>query len=343
MSMESREKRRQIITRRNVELPDGRFGKNAPRNSGLGGTDAATIFAPAGVAFGSPMQVYAQKLNLIPSSPMNEAMYWGRELEDVVARRYAREHHVKLKEGPHYTMPIQHPEQPWRLASPDRFIMRNGRASRILEVKTASAQVAYKWGPAGSVEVPELYLYQCAWYAAFFNLPVDLAVLIGGSEYREYLLPRDKDLEAMIIEKARVFWHEHVLTQTPPEADETDATSKALARMYPRDTGTMLDSTQELDAYAIVLRDTTAKLAALQQTADDAANHIKRVIGEAAAQGVKGDWGYITWKQSLDRNKVDWKGVAHSLGIPIPRNVIDSNSTITAGSRRFLTRFKSVK
>jgi predicted phage-related endonuclease len=47
---------------------------------------------------------------------------------------------------------------------------------------------------------------------------VDLAVLFGNSDFRIYEIVRDKELEAIILQKANFFWNEHVLRDVPPPA-----------------------------------------------------------------------------------------------------------------------------
>jgi len=75
------------------------------------------------------------------------------------------------------------------------------------------------WGEVGTDQVPLSYLCQCLWYMAITNLNrVDLAVLFGNSDFRIYEIVRDKELEAIILQKANFFWYEHVLKDVPPPA-----------------------------------------------------------------------------------------------------------------------------
>ncbi len=63
------------------------------------------------------------------------------------------------------------------------------------------------------------YLCQCIWYMAITDIDrVDLAVLFGNSDFRIYEIVRDKELEAIILQKANFFWHEYVLKDIPPPA-----------------------------------------------------------------------------------------------------------------------------
>ena len=58
------------------------------RRRGIGGSDAAAV---AGLnRWRSPMQVWLEKTGQIEGSGDNEAMYWGRILEDIIADEFSR-------------------------------------------------------------------------------------------------------------------------------------------------------------------------------------------------------------------------------------------------------------
>lgn len=57
------------------------------RLSGIGGTDASAI---AGLnPFRSALRVYLEKKGLAEPIEENEAMYWGKKQESIIAERYA--------------------------------------------------------------------------------------------------------------------------------------------------------------------------------------------------------------------------------------------------------------
>jgi predicted phage-related endonuclease len=58
----------------------------------------------------------------------------------------------------------------------------------------------------------------------------DLAVLMGNTDFRIYEIHRDMELEEMVIDHAKCFWEEHVLTNlSPPAQTESD-----LKRLFPQ-------------------------------------------------------------------------------------------------------------
>jgi predicted phage-related endonuclease len=79
-----------------------------------------------------------------------------------------------------------------------------------------------QWGEQGTDQVPESYLIQCAYYASICDVPkVDIAVLIGGQDFRIYTYNRDKNLEEKLIKIACNFWHNHIEKRIPPKCINT--------------------------------------------------------------------------------------------------------------------------
>jgi predicted phage-related endonuclease len=124
---------------------------------------------------------------------------------------------------------VVHPEYSYMHGHIDRFVLSGDlpligsderiTASRILECKTANPFAQSEWGEAGSDQVPLSYLVQCVWYMMLTNIDrTDLAVLFGNADFRIYEINRDLELEQMILERAKSFWENHVLTDIPPTA-----------------------------------------------------------------------------------------------------------------------------
>jgi predicted phage-related endonuclease len=74
------------------------------------------------------------------------------------------------------------------------------------------------WGEEGTDQLPESYLIQSAWYAAVCDVPkVDIAVLIGGQDFRIYTYHRNKEFEDKLIKIACNFWYNHIEKRIPPK------------------------------------------------------------------------------------------------------------------------------
>jgi putative phage-type endonuclease len=190
------------------------------RKNYLGGTDLAAI---AGLSpYRTALDVYLDKTSQGINEETNAAMRWGALLEDVVAQAY-REHIGTGKEVWESDRPIFHTDHRFLAANIDRWVgKRKDIREYILECKTAGFTKGKEWGEVGTDQIPESYLVQVAYYAAICNVPkVDIAVLIGGQDFRIYTYNRNKELEEKLIKIACNFWHNHIEKRIPPKCSNT--------------------------------------------------------------------------------------------------------------------------
>lgn len=176
------------------------------RRRGVGGSDAAAVLGLS--KWKTPLQVYQEKRGELGSTPDNESMLWGRVLEPVIRQQYAERtgRIVRVPEGI-----ITHPEHSFMLANLDG--VTDDR--RVIEIKTA--RTGQDWGEPGSDEVPQAYLLQVQHYMAVTGFEVaDIAVLIGGSDFRLYEIQADQELQEMLIAGEAEFW-QRVVDGNPPE------------------------------------------------------------------------------------------------------------------------------
>jgi putative phage-type endonuclease len=188
------------------------------RTKYIGGSDIGAILGLS--RFRSPIEVWMEKTGKAVKQLDSLPLRFGSFAEEFVASEYSRSTGFELLHDESIHI---HPEHSFMSAHIDRFVLENGSIPcRILECKTANPFTliaSSEWGEVGSDEVPMSYLSQCIWYMAITNLDrVDLAVLFGNSDFRIYEITRDRDLEAMVIQKATIFWQEHVLKDIPPPA-----------------------------------------------------------------------------------------------------------------------------
>ncbi len=207
------------------------------RRSGIGGSDAAAILGVS--KWKSPLDVWLEKTGRAEETKESEAMYWGTVLEEPVARKYMEVTGRKIERCNDI---LVHPDKPFVIASVDRLVCPDGKkrprvkgkiiTDRGLEVKTANAFVASDWGESGTDEVPEYYLPQPMHYMAVTGCRSwDVAVLIGGSDFRIYHIERDDELIRLMLEAEEQFWHDHVLKDVPPPVDP-EIDHKAVDMLY---------------------------------------------------------------------------------------------------------------
>jgi putative phage-type endonuclease len=184
------------------------------RKGYIGGSDLGSICGLS--SYRTALDVYLDKTSEDISSQTNAAMKWGNLLEDVIANEYSEVTGQRTEIEPNT---IYHPEYKFLGANIDRWV---GDKEYVLECKTAGFIKAKEWGDLGTDQIPESYLVQVAHYAAICDVPkVDIAVLIGGQDFRIYTYERNKELEDKLIKIACNFWHNHIEKRIPPKCVST--------------------------------------------------------------------------------------------------------------------------
>lgn len=211
------------------------------RNKGVGGSDVASI---VGISpWKDKHQLYLEKRGELEEEQLTgEIIHFGNVLEDVVADEYARRNNIKVERR---NQMLSHKKYPWMLANIDRKVVGKKKG---LECKTADKFTRGKWGEDGSDDIPDHYRTQSEHYMIVTGLPEwDLAVLIGGNEYRQYHLQQDKELSEVIIEAEAHFW-EGVQKGIPPIMDyEHGKSLELLKRIYPGTNGKTITLDAELE------------------------------------------------------------------------------------------------
>jgi putative phage-type endonuclease len=216
------------------------------RSRGLGGSEIAAVVGL------SPRQsrfsLWHLKRGTIGKQNVNDGMRWGTLLEPVVCDYWATQH------GEFWSMDAgtyRHHEREWQLANVDRLLYpTEGVTSKtsplgILEVKTAHQYDAHEWG-YGPEDIPPYYRCQVLWYLDALELPVaHLAVLIGGSDYREYEVPYSPDEAEWLREQGREFW-QSVTDGVQPDIDGSDATYEAVRTLHPQINGDTVEIDPDL-------------------------------------------------------------------------------------------------
>lgn len=175
------------------------------RKTGIGGSDAA---AAVGISpWRTPYDVWLEKTGEGEPRAVTEPMRWGSLLEPVILAEYAD----RTGYGIAQLGMLRHPAHHWMIGHVDGIITDE---NRIVEVKTS--RDARGWGEPGTDEVPLHYLVQCQHYLVLAQADIaDIAVLIGGSDFRIYQVRADDSIASMLIDQEAAFW-EFVERREPP-------------------------------------------------------------------------------------------------------------------------------
>ena len=192
------------------------------RRTGIGGSDAAAVIGLN--PFRSRIEVYADKMGMMPEKEDTESMRLGRDLEDYVAQRFCEETGKKVRRN---NFMWCHDEHRCMIADVDREIIGENAG---LECKTTQA-----WG--GKVimkgEIPLTYYVQCMHYMAVMGYDrVYLAVLIFGKGFFHFTIERDEDEIAALVASEAAFWRDHVEAGISPDPDGSQSAEQAVDAMW---------------------------------------------------------------------------------------------------------------
>lgn len=187
----------------------------AKRRNGISSSEVAGILGIS--PFTDPVKIWIDKCapHLSTRDPYKKfgMLDMGNIMEPVVAKCYCIEHGVTAKK---YLDTIQHDKIKWLMCTPD-YELSNGRG---LECKNVASPKAYEWGGTGTGNVPIYYIVQVQQCMAVLDRQ-DWAVgaIIGGNEFRHYLIQRDEELIGLMLEAQEQFWTDYILPKKMPPAN----------------------------------------------------------------------------------------------------------------------------
>ena len=284
----------------------------AARRSGIGGSDIAAV---CGISpYATPYDVWLDKRGEgVAPDPDTPALYWGTVLEDVVAAEYSRRTAQKIQR---VNALLRHPEHDFAVANIDRAIVnpevagrvwwKDGRLTtdRLLECKTANGFAASLWGEVGTDAVPDHYFLQCQWYMGVTSAEnVDLAALIGGSDYRVFHIERNGDLIADLLEQAAAFWK----LVEDGIAPDPQTVADAMHRWPQHVAGKKAVATTATVLAVEELAEVKAQISALGRREEDLKNRIVAEIGDAEELTDMGQT-IATWKAQTS-TRIDAKAL----------------------------------
>lgn len=265
------------------------------RRRGLGGSDAAGALGVS--KWKTELSIYLDKRGEAPEVEQTEPMRWGSLLEEIVRDEYKRRTGQRIYNTPM----IFSKRHPWMLANTDARVAKD---KRILEIKTS--RTADGWGDEGTADVPADYVCQVHHYMVVCEVDVaDIAVLIGGADFRIYTIPLDRELADMIIEAERVLW-DRIQRGNPP----SPRTAADVAVLYRVARSSPVEATDEITYDCKRLLDLRKQISDAQDDADAIALRIKQFIGNGGGDVLVRDGVTLaTWKQRAGATRIDTKAL----------------------------------
>lgn len=300
------------------------------------GIGASEIAAVVGLnPHSSPWDVWLAKTGQAPEFEGNTFTEWGNRLEPAIRQAYVDKTQCAVMVP---TESLFSKVTPWARATPDGIVIDQKPDAigavwqALVQCKNVGTFVEKAWK-----EAPPAYVQlQTQWEMLVTDLGrADIAVLIGGNDFRIYSVHRDDKLITDLVEIASAFWAK-VESRTPPPIDASDACRDHFTRRLARKDAVELvadarieelfgewrhvRSRQKIcDAREAEIRNTV-----LAELADAKADRIRSGIGTAKLQ--KKPEGTST------STSTNWRLVAELLGSSHPdqfRDLVSANTTTT--------------
>lgn len=299
---------------------------------GIGSSEAPIVAGEKG----STVALWAVKAGHMDAQPPDEAtqriMDWGKRLEPVIADWYTDETGRPLRRVRRL---LRHPSVPYALASLDRVSARKGER-RIVEIKNTRSTRWERGEPVpGDVQAQVQHQLWVTGYDV-----ADVVVLVAGSDPRIIEVPRDDAFIDDLAWLEAAFWR-HVEIDTRPAIDGSEETRRALARMFPADSGLILAPPAELEEIVGQLQAAKGVARAADDHVGTLENVIRALLGEAT--GAVGTGWKATWKKNADSDRIDWAAVARGYrsllekeASPETLDAIQSIHTVTTPGPRVL-------
>ena len=324
------------------------------RKHGIGGSDIGAIMGVS--VFKTALDVYCDKLGLVEQSEPSFAMRMGNRMESVIRDEYLLQNENEIyldhTEDPDMKSIIvtdgiyyYHPDGIINEVFPHKYLHKVSPCNYIglWEAKYSTRYDA--WGMTAE-EVPLEYQYQVQWGMMCSDLPYCDLSLIIGREYRQFRIKRDDKLIKQLKTAVDKFWNDYVLKSTPPPPSDKKSDEELLRALY-ADEGSTITADVEIVELAdefLGLKDEIGRLGDVQQ---GIRNKIEAKM--QTANLCMSDYFKISWKQSKEKQKIDWETVAkelleelepdiHPMYKSFYQDTIAENTTTKQGSRPFLVK-----
>lgn len=277
------------------------------RKQGIGSSDAATACGLN--PYMSMLELWMIKTGRMQQNIEDESagyapLYWGKQLEPLVAEYYSMHTNNKVR---CVNAVLQHPDEDkhFMLANLDYAVVGSEEV-QILECKTVGEYGSKLWRDG----VPLYVLCQVQHQLAVTGKQAaHICALICGHETKIYKVTSNEMVIKYLINAERYFW-ECVEKDVPPDVDASESAAKALQLLYPvhvplSTTDLSKDVTANQDFEQLLKQ---RHLIEQHQTNFDLLKHqIQAKMQDSERATFK--TGSVTWKKSKDSTSLDSKAL----------------------------------
>ena len=298
------------------------------RNQGIGSSDAATACGLN--PYMSMLELWLIKTGRQAQSIDDESsgvapLYWGKQLEPLVAEFYSMHTNNKVRR---VNAVLQHPDPDkyFMLANLDYSVIGSDEV-QILECKTAGEHGAKLWRDG----VPLYVLCQVQHQLAVTGKQAaHVCVLLCGHETKIFKVTRSESVIEHIINAERYFW-ECVENDTPPSVDASDSAAKAIQQLYPAHVPLTVEDLSQ-NENANLMFDKLIKMKEEIQHKQERFDQLKHQIQMMMKDAERAVFsrGSVVWKKAKDSTGLDTKALLKHQPDLITQYPLEKQ-----GSRRF--------
>jgi putative phage-type endonuclease len=247
----------------------------------------------------SAWTVWQRKMRMLPPEDNeDESLEWGREIQPVVLRMFTKRTGIEVEDLGPFTIQ-RHPDYPWLGATLDG-LAKTCDGPAVVEAKNVGS---YKAGDWNGDEPPLRVAIQIQHQMLAAGVDIGFATAcIGGNKLAWRRVEKNERFQKALIDVLKGFW-DCVLSKTPPPVDGSHATARAIAAMWPEDSGATVVLPPESADWDRQLTDAKEAIKAAEAKKLAAENLIKAAIGEASFGDLIGGGSY-SWKQQSRKEMI---------------------------------------
>lgn len=298
------------------------------RKQGIGSSDAATACGLN--PYMSMLELWLIKTGRQTQSIEDESeghapLYWGKQLEPLVAEYYSMHTNNKVRR---VNAVLQHPDpdKDFMLANLDYSVVGSGEV-QILECKTAGEHGVKLWRDG----VPLYVLCQVQHQLAVTGKQAaHVCVLLCGHETKIFKVTRSESVIEHIVKAERYFW-ECVETDTPPSVDASESAAKAILQLYPAHVPLSVEDLSQ-NENANLMFDKLIKMKEEIQHKQERFDELKHQIQMLMKDAERATFahGSVVWKKAKDSISLNTKALLQH-----QPELIELYPLEKQGSRRF--------
>lgn len=250
------------------------------RRGGVGGSDIAALIGLS--RYASPTSLFYEKLGLLEDrdgdTPRQRI---GKRMETVLAEEFNDMTGLFCVGEQQW---CEHPIYPWARCTTDGFAADSPFGNHTIDAALGTVQMKTDGRFAWPDGIPPNIRAQCIWELGVTGLAnCWLVVMFAGFRVEIFEIHWDDDTAAdwkFMLDTARTFWEDHIVTGIPPAVDDHEATTAALTEVHGLDPDGIIEA--DGDARQLVTMLQFAKLATKAAEAEEArlSNQVRALLGD---------------------------------------------------------------